>query len=119
MEQVEEICDKIVLVNKGKKILDGSLAKIKNDFKEHIFKVGFDTIPETFDSEIFKIVDTKDNTLIVKIDDQCTPAMVLQEFLHHRASIISFNEILPSLNEIFINQVEDTKKAREFAEVVN
>ena len=114
MEQVEEICDKIILVNQGKKILDGSLIQIKNNFKEHIFKVGFETIPEPFDSEVFKIINTKENYFTVKIKDGYTPATVLQEFIHQQASIISFNEILPSLNEIFIKQVEDTKKAREF-----
>ena len=40
MEQVEEICDKIVLVNKGKKILDGSVHNIKQEFKENIFSIG-------------------------------------------------------------------------------
>ncbi|MDP4285844.1 MAG: ATP-binding cassette domain-containing protein [Bacteroidota bacterium] len=115
MEQVEEICDKIVLVNKGKKILDGSLIQIKNDFKEHIFKVGFDAIPARFDSNVFKIIDEKENYFNVKIDDGHTPAEVLQELLTQKASIISFNEILPTLNEIFIKQVEDTKTAREFS----
>jgi ABC-2 type transport system ATP-binding protein len=117
MEQVEEICNKIVLINKGKKILDGSLAQIKNDFKEHIFKVGFDIIPESFTSETFQIINTKENYFTVKIRDGYSPAAVLQEFLNHQARIISFNEILPSLNEIFIKQVEDTKKAREFVEI--
>ncbi len=119
MEQVEEICNKIILVNKGKKILDGSVAQIKNDFKEHIFKVGFDHVPEPFENDTFKIVEQKENNLIVKIDDQCTPAMVLQAFLNQRASIISFNEILPSLNDIFIKQVANTKNAREFVAVDN
>ena len=117
MEQVEEICDKIVLVNKGKKILDGSLAQIKNDFKEHIFKVGFDTIPERFTSEAFKIINAKENYFTVKISDGYKPAAVLSEFLHRSADIISFNEILPSLNDIFIKQVEETKNAREFITV--
>ena len=36
------------------------------------------------------------------------PADVLQQFLSNKASIISFNEILPSLNDIFIKKVEDT-----------
>jgi ABC-2 type transport system ATP-binding protein len=117
MEQVEEICNKIVLVNKGKKILDGSLAQIKNDFKEHIFKVGFETIPEPFESDLFRITNTKENYCTVKINDGYTPAKVLQEFLNHQASIISFNEILPTLNEIFIKQVEDTKNAREFIQI--
>src|SRR5439155_6479782 len=39
MEQVEEICDHIVLVNKGKKILDGSVQNIKNEFKENKYKI--------------------------------------------------------------------------------
>ena len=117
MEQVEEICDKIVLVNKGKKILDGSLAQIKNDFKEHIFKVGFDTIPERFTSDAFAIINSKENYFTVKINDGYKPAAVLSEFLHHSADIISFNEILPSLNDIFIKQVEETKNAREFITV--
>src|SRR5688572_28771907 len=39
MEQVEEICNHIVLVNKGKKILDGTVQRVKQDFKEHLFRV--------------------------------------------------------------------------------
>src|SRR4026208_1038163 len=45
MEQVEEICDHIVLVNKGKKILDGSVKGVKNQFKENLFSVGFEEMP--------------------------------------------------------------------------
>src|SRR5204863_3436592 len=41
MEQVEEICSHIVLVNKGKKILDGTVKQVKQDFKEHLFKINF------------------------------------------------------------------------------
>ena len=102
MEQVEEICDKIVLVNKGKKILDGSLKQIKDDFKEHLFKVGFDTLPEAIESNAFEIIGSKENSFTVKIINGNKPADVLQEFLNHKADIVSFNEVLPSLNEIFI-----------------
>ena len=109
MEQVEEICDHIVLVNKGKKILDGTVSQVKEDFKEHIFKVGFDELPDTFTSESFDVINSRGNFLNVKIKEGNNPAKVLQEFLNHRASIISFNEILPSLNEIFIRQVQELK----------
>jgi ABC-2 type transport system ATP-binding protein len=117
MEQVEEICDNIVLMNKGKKILDGSVKQIKHDCKENIFKVGFDEIPEPFPNDVFEIVRSKDNFLTVKINDGYNPAAVLQQFLNRRASIISFNEILPSLNDIFIKKVEDTKASRQFENV--
>jgi ABC-2 type transport system ATP-binding protein len=102
MEQVEEICNNIVLVNNGKKILDGTVKQIKDDFKEHIFKIGFDQLPESFSSSAFDIVDSKENSFNVKIKDGNKPANVLQEMLNHKAEIISFNEVLPSLNDIFI-----------------
>ncbi|MDQ6889289.1 MAG: ABC transporter ATP-binding protein [Bacteroidota bacterium] len=117
MEQVEEICDEIILVNKGKKILDGSVKQIKQDCKENIFKVGFEEVPEPFESNIFDIVSSKNNFLNVKINEGHNPAAVLKEFLNHSASIVSFNEILPSLNDIFIKKVEDTKMARQFEKV--
>src|SRR5665213_2214733 len=105
MEQVEEICDNIVLVNNGKKILDGSVSQVKNDFKENIFKVGFETIPEHFNANSFDLAGSKENFFNVKIKDGNKPANVLQEFLNQQAEIVSFNEVLPSLNDIFIKQV--------------
>ncbi len=102
MEQVEEICQRIVLVNHGKKILDGSVIQVKDDFKEHLFKVGFDALPESVESKSFELLGSKGNFFTVKIRDGHKPADVLQELLNHKAGIVSFNEILPSLNEIFI-----------------
>jgi ABC-2 type transport system ATP-binding protein len=102
MEQVEEICQKIVLVNQGKKILDGSVSRVKDDFKENLFQIGFESLLEPFDSSVFEVVDKKDNFFTVKILNNHKPVDVLQEFLNHKAGVVSFNEILPSLNEIFI-----------------
>src|SRR6478752_1142549 len=45
MEQVEEICDHIVLVNMGKKILDGTVNNIKQQFKENTFSVKLQELP--------------------------------------------------------------------------
>jgi ABC-2 type transport system ATP-binding protein len=105
MEQVEEICDNIVLVNKGQKILDGSLSQVKNDFKENIFRVGFETLPEQFNANSFDLASSSENSYNVKIKNGHKPAGVLNELLNHNASIVSFNEVLPSLNDIFIKQV--------------
>ncbi len=114
MEQVEEICDHIILVNKGRKILDGSVKQIKQDCKENHFRIGFEEMPEVLNSNVYDIIEQEDAALIVKIKDGVKPTAVLQNFLQQNASIISFNEILPSLNEIFIKTVEDTKVSRQF-----
>ncbi len=116
MEQVEEICDHIILVNKGVKILDGSVKQIKQDCKENHFRIGFEQMPEKINNTSFDIIKSENNSLIVKIKDGYKPSYILQSFLQQDASIISFNEILPSLNEIFIKKVEDTKATRQFQE---
>src|SRR5207253_8871488 len=62
MEQVEEICDHIVLVNKGKKILDGSVKQVKQDFKENLYKIGFEQLHATYDSTGFDVIHEDGNT---------------------------------------------------------
>ncbi len=117
MEQVEEICDHIILVNKGKKIVDGSVAGVKQQFKENLFEIGFDKIPETQSNPAFEVIGKKNNSLIVKIKEGFSPNNVLQFFIQQNIGIVSFTEILPSLNDIFIKLVEGTPLARQFQPV--
>ena len=119
MEQVEEICDKIVLLNKGKKILDGSVTEVKHDFKQNLFSVQLENMVPTIYSEAFEIIRTNKNELIVKINGGYKPNDVLGYFINLGINIIAFREILPSLNEIFISLVENTPTAREFEKINN
>jgi ABC-2 type transport system ATP-binding protein len=118
MEQVEEICDHIILVNKGQKILDGTVKGVKNQFKENLFSVGFETKPANLNGNPpFETVDTDDHSFIVKIKDGYKPNDVLNYFLQQRSEIVSFNEILPSLSDIFIKLVEGTPLTRQFQSI--
>lgn len=115
MEQVEEICDHIILINKGEKILDGSVKTVKQNFKENLFQIGFEVPPpELFDNQIFTVAYTKQDYWIIKINDRYKPHDVLQFLLSKAVEIVSFNELLPSLNDIFIKLVEGTPLARQF-----
>src|SRR6478752_7825230 len=78
MEQVEEICDHIVLINKGKKILDGSVKKVKQDFKENLFSIGLDHEPSLNGNTIFDVIGQKDQSYIVKIKEGNKPTDVLK-----------------------------------------
>lgn len=109
MEQVEEICDHIVLVNMGKKILDGTVGDVKQQFKENKFNVKLYELPASVHGNGFEVVDQKANTLTVKIKEGYRSNDVLQHFLQQNVTIEAFNEILPSLNDIFIGLVEGTK----------
>jgi ABC-2 type transport system ATP-binding protein len=117
MEQVEEICDQIVLINKGKKILDGSVKKIKQDFKENLFSIGFEQAPSLDGNTIFEVIGKKDNSYVVKIKEGNKPTDVLKYFIQQHADVQSFNEILPSLNDIFIKLVEGTSVSRRFEKI--
>ena len=107
MEQVEEICEDIVLVNEGKVILDGKVAKIKEDFKENKYKVEF--AGEINDDLLsgLEVEDKDGSSFVFKLDIGQTSNDLLKILLDNGVSIKSFNEILPSLNDIFIKLVTD------------
>ena len=117
MEQVEEICDHIVLVNKGTKILDGTVTEIKDRFKENVYQLGAATRPENLMTYIFEVLRHQPDQLLLKLQHGSTTNDVLKYFLDQGITINSFNEVLPSLNEIFIKLVEGTPDARKFEQV--
>ena len=115
MEQVEEICDHIILMNKGKKILDGTVSGVKQQFKEDLFRIGLEEeLPATADTAAFAVVGREANSLVVKIAAGHRPNDVLRFFIDRGQNITSFTEILPSLNDIFIRLVEGTPLSRQF-----
>lgn len=114
MEQVEEICDHIVLVNKGKKILDGTVKNIKQEFKQNLFRISFDMLPSQNQNASFSVVKKEDYSFIVKINEGFSPNDILRFYIQQNVSITAFNEILPSLNDIFIQLVEGTPTSRQF-----
>lgn len=120
MEQVEEICNHIVLVNLGKKVLDGTVADIKQQYKENKFSIQLAGTPNEIFSPAFNIIAQKENELIVQISENFKSNDVLKYFLHHEYNIESFREILPTLNEIFIRLVDGTNaNARAFERSIN
>ncbi len=117
MEQVEEICDHIILVNKGTKILDGTVKAVRQQFKEHLFRISLEEIPAGIESPAFDILRQEDHSLVVRIRETHKPNDVLQYFLSRQQNVTGFQEILPSLNEIFIRLVEGTPLSRKFEKI--
>jgi ABC-2 type transport system ATP-binding protein len=115
MEQVEEICDHIVLVNLGKKILDGSVSSIKQQFKQNIFSIETEAGVALPTNPAFTIVSNESNKTFVKINDGFSSNDLLKQLITQNIQVVGFNEVLPSLNDIFINLVEGTHaNARAF-----
>ena len=110
MASVEEICDEICLINKAHKILEGNLAEIKQRFKENVFSLTLNSeraIPSFPDK--FSVMETSSSAnqhhYVVKVLDGGSANQLLQ-FVMEYGNILAFNEVLPSMNDIFIQQVE-------------
>lgn len=93
MASVEELCDNIMLINKGVKILEGRVYDIKQQYKQHKYDV------------VYKPLDSSDETHITV--NATNPNELVRDILD-KGEIVSLNEILPSMNDIFINLVSSS-----------
>lgn len=120
MEQVEEICDHIVLINLGQKILDGTVSQVKQTYKQNLFSLSFnnEVLPEHLATFLFEVKKAGKNDITIQKNEGHSNNDILQYFIGKGLDVHSFNEILPSLNEIFIRLVEGTNAtARAFVPV--
>ena len=116
MASVEEMCDYISLINKSRCILQGEVNRIRHEFKTGEYELCFEgddtTLMETFKADGYRITSHKPEKQNVTITVQATPESSGNDLLAKAISlvkIISFNEILPSMNEIFKFQVQSSK----------
>ncbi len=112
MSSVEEICDKIALINKSKKILDGNIHEIKSGYRTNTFDViyngNFDQIQKSLNMQYEILNHTESvwgNEMTVKHLNGTSNNDLLQ-LLVPQVEIVSFKEQIPSMNEIFIRVVE-------------
>ena len=111
MEQVEEICEDIVLINQGKILLYGNVNTIKNDFKEHLFSIKYEgDLPSVTDHLGFSVLEKRPNEVTIKVTEGVSSNQILKTLIDTNISILGFNEILPSLNEIFIKKVAQSNE---------
>ena len=105
MEQVEEICNHIVLIDKGKNVLEGNVQEVRNRFKENLFRIQFTgDAPENI-ANIATIKTQTAHEMTLQLHENKVSNEILTAFLGNNNTVISFQEILPTLNEIFIQQV--------------
>lgn len=112
MEQVEEICDSIVLINKGKNVLEGNVKSIKENNKENVFEINYQgTIPEDI-NQVCDFTIGQNNSAILRLKEGVKSNDVLLKFIQKGTEIHAFHEKLPSLNDIFIKTVENKMPQR-------
>lgn len=112
MNSVEELCDNISLIHRSKQILNGSVSNIRNSFAGNTYEVVFsgycDTLSTTLTPSL-KILGKQVDGNLTKLQIELMPQVSTNDaiqFLMKSGAIVSFQQILPSMNDIFIQAVK-------------
>jgi ABC-2 type transport system ATP-binding protein len=111
MEQAEELCDEICLINRGQKVLGGPVREIKHSFGWRYIAIDGDGFEHILDGNpaVKRFVKRRDHTE-VSLEDGADPQELLKHLVNNGARITKFDLVAPSLNEIFIESVTSHKK---------
>lgn len=116
MGSVEELCDYITLIDNAESILSGKMTDIKQKFKAGIYEISFEGDSDEMEKMIsngYRVINMKKsgsiNTARIKIDRTVSNNELLKILMPH-FHIISFSELLPGMNDIFIDLVSKQKK---------
>lgn len=110
MESVEELCDYIALINKAEKILDGPKKEIKNQFRDGTYRIEhfkpIDGLSAGFDIKSSKDIEDGLMESQINLANNHTANDLLQELIS-KTEIKVFEEMIPSVNDIFIKKVKE------------
>jgi len=116
MESVEELCDHIALINKSVKIVDGQIDEIRERYKSNVFEVkykgSFNEVDKVLNNQ-FKILNHIQNNRINQITVEYSHGKSNNDLIQALipvSEIISFEEQIPSMNDVFIRAVEESNK---------
>lgn len=106
METAERLCNDILLINRSRMVLSGSLRDIKESYGKNLIALrcsGGEAV--LCDRELVKEVVTHADEMQVRLTDTANPQILLKRLVESGASISRFEQVEPSLNDIFIEQV--------------
>jgi ABC-2 type transport system ATP-binding protein len=105
MNQVEELCDRILMINKGQAVLYGSLAEIKSRYRNNSVFLECDRLPEGLPG----VVGNKNHMKYMELflDGRTSPQEVLSALVSSGVKVDRFEVSTPSLNEVFIQVVKE------------
>ena len=114
MASVEELCDHIALINKGKNILDGNIDDVRTRFKPDTYELKFrgdvQLLRRTLDAGIEILEEPTRGEIghLTLKQQHRMPVRDMVTAINSSVDIISFEEVIPGMNDIFIRAVEGT-----------
>ena len=106
MSTIEEFCSDILILNKGKTVLQGNLREIKDQYPANRVQIeANESITENIAKLGLEIENEKNNEYTIKIDNEEQAHNLLNELVKDRKTINKFEITKPTLNDIFIEKV--------------
>lgn len=106
MATIEEFCSDILILNKGKTVLNGNLKEIKDSYKANRIQVETDENIEKYIKNLgMEVENEKNYSYTIKISDEKKAHELLKELIENEITINKFEIMKPTLNEIFIKKV--------------
>ena len=105
MGQVEQMCDRILLINEGQAVLYGLLAEIKSRYAQHAVLLRSDDSLEGLEGVLRIEKQGTDHLVFLRADT--SPQDILRQLVARKATITRFEVATPSLEEIFITAVKE------------
>ncbi|AMP97080.1 ABC transporter ATP-binding protein [Pedobacter cryoconitis] len=110
MESVEELCDSIALIHRSKKILDGSVSDIKEQYRNNTYWVEYDgEYPAEQATGLFEILHKETLPGKTRIKVQISTGKTANQLLSALLPVVNIHrldEVIPTMNDIFIDQVK-------------
>ena len=110
MESVEELCDHIALIHQSKKILDGSVKDIKEQYRNNTYWVEYQgNYNLGLAANIFNVLETEVHAELTRIKVQLQPEQTANQLLAALLPYVAIHrldEVVPTMNDIFIEKVK-------------
>ena len=109
METAERLCDDIILINKSRRVIGGTLREVKNSFSKNLIalrSVGGSEILE--DKSLVAKITAHADEMEIELAENADAQTLLKKLIENGASISKFEQIEPSLNDIFIEKITET-----------
>lgn len=110
MEQVEEFCDEIVLINKGRNVLRGKVNGLRKQYKENIFDFTFENEISADILQQYDVRNHNGNNVRLHFNDIKEANTFVSEMIGKGYYLTRLEELLPTMNEVFIKQVKATQE---------
>ncbi len=108
MSDVEEMCERIALISEGKLLLFGNLSEIKRERGVQSVQVKAASVPDELRNDNMKVL--QDDTVEYDISEGRKPEQIFQSYAASGIQVDRFERMMPSLNDIFIEEVSRARK---------